>query len=70
MVFDVVFVGKLIPRKGLVQLILASILERKRINLHIYGDGPLRHFVRLACFIAPKTVFYYGFISNKDIVTI
>ena len=68
MVFDVVFVGKLIPRKGLIQLVLASILEHNRINLHVYGEGPLQYFVRFACLMAPKTVFYYGYVSNKDLI--
>jgi len=66
---NIVFVGRLIERKGILDLIEAvSILVKKglKIKLHIYGEGPLKERLisTIESFNLSNSIILHGFQSN------
>ena len=76
--FIVLFVGRLVPEKGIAQLLGAAKLWDKRINLIIIGFGPMEKEVKIAS-LRMKNLQYIGiknqsqlpvYYSSSDIVIV
>lgn len=71
--FNIVFLGRLVPRKGCIGLLEAvNILNKKKqltkIQVHICGDGPQK--TRLSAYVhangLDKIVTFHGFVSEAE----
>lgn len=66
---NILFVGKLRKNKNIVNLLEACKLihnEGCKIQLSVVGDGPLKELFKTSRFEFP--IYYYGFISDKEIL--
>lgn len=62
--FVVLFVGRLVPEKGVSQLLDAAKIWNKNINLVVVGTGPLAEKVNK---LDKENIKYLGRIDNKDL---
>jgi L-malate glycosyltransferase len=65
--YKFIFVGSLIPRKGIVQLVVALLLSSKQHTVVICGTGPLQTFVKVFSKLFPTRISYLGFLT-KDML--
>lgn len=64
--FIVLFVGRLIPEKGIKELLQASLFLDKKIILAIAGVGPLEEEVKKYT-LKNKEILYLGKVDNQDL---
>ena len=72
----IIFVGGLIPRKGIIYLLIIHLLLGKNSELKIIGQGPFKILIKIAKLISSKIIFIEGLenekilkeISNSDIL--
>ncbi|HET7098879.1 MAG TPA: glycosyltransferase family 4 protein [Patescibacteria group bacterium] len=64
--FTVLFVGRLVPEKGIIELLSAASMWNKKIELRLAGGGPLENEIRK---MAKKyrNIFYLGAISQHEL---
>lgn len=60
------FVGRLSQEKGFLEAL--NFTEKQGINLHVIGDGPLRHMVDKA--VQRTNTVYYGNLNQKKVVEV
>ena len=64
--FTVLFVGRLIPEKGILELIESAKKWDKGINLKIIGGGPLKQLVELSA-KNQKNINYIGIVAQENL---
>jgi glycosyltransferase involved in cell wall biosynthesis len=64
--FDVLFVGRLKPEKGVRELVKAASQLRDGVKIHIVGDGSLAGEIRERSFLL-ETVEFHGYVEHDQL---